>query len=128
MTDFVTHLLANAGHWTCSYLDNIIGVAPSRSANNTFLALTNQISSLGLPINPEKVSPPVTHLTCLGIDIDVKTGMLHIPREKITNIKSVCKNWMGKASATRKQLQSLVGHLIYLHKCVAPARSLLTGC
>ena len=97
VTGCVTHLLANAGHWMCSYLDDVIGVAPSRSANNAFLALTNLILSLGLPINQEKVSPRVTHLTCLGIDIDIKTGMLHIPSEKITNIKSVCEHWMSKA-------------------------------
>ena len=122
VTDCVTHLLENAGHWTCSYLDDIIGVAPAQSANNAFLALTNLIMSLGLPINRDKVSPPVTRLTCLGIDIDVKTGMLHIPGEKIKHIKSECARWMSKTTASRNQLQSLVGHLIYLHKCVSPAR------
>ena len=122
VTDCVTHLLATAGHWTCSYLDDVIGVAPAKSANNAFLALTNLITSLGLPINLDKVSAPVTRLTCLGIEIDVETGMLHIPTQKLSQIKSTCEHWMTKNSASKKQLQSLVGHLIYLHKCITPAR------
>ena len=96
-------------------------MAPARSAN-VFLALTNLITSLGLPINQEKVSNPVTRLTCLGIDIDAKSGMLHIPNNKLQEIQRVCQRWLTKASATKKQLQSLVGHLIYLHKCISPAR------
>ena len=122
VTDCVTHLLADAGYWTCSYLDDIIGVAPAQSANNAFLALKNLISSLGLPINQEKVSTPVTRLTCLGIDIDAKSGMLRIPKDKLQQIKSICQHWTTKGSATKQQLQSLVGHLIYLHKCITPAR------
>ena len=27
VTDSITHLLAKAGHWTCAYLDDIVGVA-----------------------------------------------------------------------------------------------------
>ena len=121
VTNCITHLLTDAGYWMCSYLDDIIGVAPAQSANNAFLALVNLISSLGLPINQEKVSTPVTRLTCFGIDIDAKSGMLHIPSDKLQQIKRICQHWTTKASATKKQLQSLVGHLIYLHKCITPA-------
>ena len=103
-------------------LDDIIGVAPAQSANNAFLSLTNLISPLGLPINQEKVSTPVTRLTCLGIDIDAKSGILRIPKDKLQQIKSICQHWTTKGSATKQQLQSLVGHLIYLHKCITPAR------
>ena len=33
-----------------------------------------------------------------------------------------CEKWSSRAYATRKSLQKLVGHLIYINKCVQPAR------
>ena len=34
----------------------------------------------------------------------------------------MCHNWMSKTKATRNHLQKLVGNLLYLHKCIPPAR------
>ena len=87
-----------------------------------FLSLVNLIESLGLPINQEKVSKPIQQLTCLGIDINAHTGVLSIPPQKISQIKTFCLQWATRKYATRKSLQHLVGHLIYIHKCVSPAR------
>ena len=97
VTSGISDLFATSGIWTCSYLDDICGVAPPRTANSTFLSLVNLIESLGLPINQEKVSKPVQQLTCLGIDINAHTGVLSIPPEKISQIKTLCLQW-----ATRK--------------------------
>ena len=30
--------------------------------------------------------------------------------------------WQSRCRATRKQLQSLIGHLMHIHKCIKPAR------
>ena len=38
------------------------------------------ITTLGLPINNDNVSTPVDQLTCLGINVNAKTGVLSIPR------------------------------------------------
>ena len=122
VTDSVTHLLASAGIWTCAYLDDIVGVARPQNAYSAFLSLKNLITSLGLPINEEKVSTPVSKLTCLGIQIDARTGIMSIPQEKLQQIRGLCTLWSTKTTATRKELQKLVGHLMYLHKCIQPAR------
>ena len=121
-TQCVTHLMMSQGHWTCAYLDDILGVALPHKAKNAFMSLNNLIVSLGLPVNQNKVVAPAEEMLCLGININAKTGMLTIPREKILQIKELCKKWLSRAYATRKSLQKLLGHLIYLHKCVQPSR------
>ena len=122
VTDSISHLMKESGYWTCAYLDDIVGVSPPSSANSAFLSLNNLITSLGLPINHDKVSQPVDSLTCLGINIDVKTGTLTIPEGKIEEVRQLCEDWANRTYATRKSLQKLVGHLIYINKCVRPAR------
>ena len=47
---------------------------------------------------------------------------MSIPDDKLLQINSKCAQWTLKNKATKKQLQSLVGSLIYIHKCVKPAR------
>ena len=37
-------------------------------------------------------------------------------------IKTLCKNWAHKITATKRQLQSLLGKLLYIHRCVRPSR------
>ena len=122
VTDSVTHLLATAGHWTCAYLDDIVGVVPPNTANSAFLSLKNLITSLGLPINTGKVATATQELTCLGIHINARTMTLTIPAEKMLQVKQLCGKWAARMYASRKGLQKLLVHLLYLHKCIEPSR------
>ena len=74
------------------------------------------------PVNPDKLDPPSQTLVRVGIEIDVKQGVIRIPIDKLKQIKSVCRQWVGRRSASRQQLQNLLRKLIYIHKCVHPAR------
>ena len=122
VTDCVTYLMTSQDHWTCAYLDDIIGVSEPSKANNAFTSLSNLIRTLGLPVNPDKVVAPTHQMTCLGINIDAKTATLTIPMEKIKQVKRLCDQWASKAYGTRRSIQRLLGHLIYLHRCVTPSR------
>ena len=122
VTDCVTHLMTSQHHWTCAYLDDIIGVSTPAKAKNAFTSLSNLIQTLGLPVNPDKVVAPTHQMTCLGINIDARTATLTIPTEKIEQVKRLCNQWASKAYATRRSIQKLLGHLIYLHRCVTPSR------
>ena len=101
VTDSISHLMKESGYWTCAYLDDIVGVSPPSSANSAFLSLNNLITSLGLPINHDKVSQPVDSLTCLGINIDVKTGTLTIPEGKIEEVQQLCEDWANRLFVNR---------------------------
>ena len=48
--------------------------------------------------------------------------MLSLPKEKITEILALLQTWKCKKTATKRQLQSLLGKLHHVSKCVRPAR------
>ena len=80
------------------------------------------MQALGLPINYKKVEEPHHEITCLGIKINARSGVLTIPDNKINKIKSSIHYWKTKETATKHQLQKLVGNLLHIHRCVKPAR------
>ena len=121
-TDSITYLMATQQHWTCAYLDDIVGVSALHMARIACTSLNNLITSLGLPINQDKVTSPAEDVTCLGIHIKAKTGILTIPEQKVQQVKHLCRQWKSRAFTTRSSLQGLLGHLLHLHKCVRPTR------
>ena len=105
-----------------NYIDDVIGISARRDANLAFQTLKALFGYLGILINPDKLESPTQHLICMGILVDVDKGQISIPEVKLTEIKSICKDWSHRTHATRRQLQSLLGRLLYIHKCVVPAR------
>ena len=77
---------------------------------------------LALPINQDKLCSPCKDLTCLGIRINIPEASLSIDPVKLTTIHKECHHIYGRKYLSRKQFQSLIGKLIYLQKCVIPAR------
>ena len=64
-------------------------------------------------------------VVCLGILINTIHKTISIPPEKLQEIKNICSEWQYKKSCTKTQLQSLLGSLLYVTKCVRPARFFL---
>ena len=121
-TDLVTFTLRKRGSWLINYLDDYVGVAPPALANSHFQALLNILQYVGLPINMKKVEEPNNQITCLGIQINALTGVLKIPEVKMQEIVELCQKWVTQTHATKNQLQKLTGKLLYIHRCVKPAR------
>ena len=69
--------------------------------------------------------PPSTQVTCLGIVVDTVALSVSIPAEKLSVIKSICVEWCAKQTCTKKELQSLLGLLLYVAKCIKYARYFL---
>ena len=103
-----------------SYLDDFLGVGQPNKVRSEFLSLRNLLEILGLPLNLKKIEEPAEEITCLGINVNPRTGLLYIPKEKLLEIKQLCCNWAKCTTATRNQLQKLTGKLLYVHRCVQP--------
>ena len=124
-TDVITHALRSQKIWIINYLDDYLGVATPELAESHFSSVKNILADLGLPINYKKLEPPSQSVTCLGILINAKDGIISIPDDKLQNIKSLCSYWSTQVQATRNQLQKLTGKLLYIHRCVKPSRIFL---
>ena len=64
-------------------------------------------------------------MICLGVEVDTRQRTLSIPEEKMRRISDMVDAWLHKCVCTKRELQSLLGNLLYVHKCVAPARIFL---
>ena len=72
-----------------------------------------------------KLVSPSTRAVCLGVLIDTEEGTVSIPDDKLRQINDTVKEWQGRSRCSKRQLQSLLGQLLYIHKCVHPARTFL---
>ena len=63
--------------------------------------------------------------TCLPFGSRHGTQIFQRISDKMRRIENMLHDWQLKTFASRQQLQSLLGNLLYIHKCVKPARIFL---
>ena len=108
-----------------AYIDDYILVSPKATADAHFQRLASLLTDLGLPSNQDKQTPPCRTLTCLGIQIDLDHNIMSIDPDKLSSILSECIAVKNKKYLSRTAFQSLLGKLLYIHKCVRPARTFI---
>ena len=123
--DAVTYVMSQSGAKMFAYIDDYILISPKRHADQHFQRLASLLAELGLPSNPDKQTSPCHKLTCLGIQFDLDANTLSIQPEKLCAIYSECLATSNKRQLTKKAFQSLLGKLLYVHKCVQPARTFI---
>ena len=121
-SDAVRHVMYVKGFTVLNYVDDFIGLGTPDVARRSCDALCDVMNELGLDISQRKFVPPGTVVVCLGVEINTIEATVSIPREKLTQVVTLVKEWLPKISCSRRQLQSLLGNLLYIHKCVKPAR------
>ena len=107
------------------YIDDYVGMGIPDVSHVSFATLFKLMNDLGLTISDSKLVPPSTQVACLGVLIDTENGNVSIHPEKLRQINDMVRQWMSKDTCTKCQLQSLLGLLLYVHKCVKPARAFL---
>ena len=108
-----------------NYIDDLIYPALPHEIYEAYTSLLSLLNDLGLEVSEKKSVPPTSKAICLGIEIDACNKMLSIPVDKFEEIKNMCNTWTMKIRATKTHLQSLLGSLLYITKCVKPARYFL---
>ena len=85
----------------------------------------SRLATLGLDVSVKKLVFPATAAICLGVNIDNCAGTISIPNQKLRQICDMVNQWSDKKFCSKRQLQSLLGYLLYIHKCVKPSRTFL---
>ena len=124
-SDAIRYIMRNIGFDIINYIDDFLGFGTPSMAKNAFNTLHDLMYRLGLTISQKKLVPPTTKAICLGIEINTVAGTVAIPQAKLEQVKNVVKEWRTKKVCSKNQLQSLLGLLLYIHKCVKPARCFL---
>ena len=108
------------------YLDDFLLVqAPSPNALLKFKTLVAVFDMLNIPLadGEDKVCPPSTQITFLGIELDTVTWEMRLPEAKLVEIRSLLADWLGKATCTKRELLSLAGSLTFAAKVIPPGRT-----
>ena len=125
LSDAVRHFMRQEGFQVTNYIDDVIGHATVSQAGPSFQFLKALLRELGFDLSAKKMVPPTTKCTCLGIDLDTETFEASIPRDKLAKILETCSQWKDRVTCKKRELQSLLGSLLYVSKCVHSSRPFL---
>ena len=105
------------------YLDDFIfWSADLATCQHTLDLAIHTATRLGLPVEPAKVEGPATTLTFLGIEIDTVSMELRLPQTKLTHLKCTLAEWCSKKSASKHDLQVVIGLLCNTAQVVPSGR------
>ena len=121
-TNAVMFMHGQKGHMGTNYLDDLIGVSSWNDGWVAYESLGQLLSELGLLENFEKACPPSTTQLVLGIVINTVDGTLSVPDERMAEILLLVADWQDKSQCSKVELQSLIGKLQYVTKCVWQSR------
>lgn len=125
ITQAVKRMMINQGFTaTVVYLDDFYVAGETwEECNRAYTALINLLRSLGFGINWRKVVDPCQKLTFLGISIDTVSGTVSLEPEKVDALCTLIEAFKAKTRATRRQLESLAGKLIWASNVIPWGRT-----
>ena len=83
------------------------------------------LQKAGIQEATEKRSPPNTKMVFLGVLFDTLSMTISITPERLDDIRTLLLSWKSKTTCTKREVQSLIGLLNFVAKCVKPGRSFL---
>ena len=76
----------------------------------SFMAL---LEIIGIEAAPDKTFSPRTRLTIFGLQIDTIAMEISLPAERLAGLKMLLNHWEDKDEYTKREIQSLVGVLVF---------------
>ena len=122
ISDGVRFMMRKEGHQVWNYIDDFLCISLPSKINQSYVRLQELLAELGLTVSDKKLVTPSTKVVCLGILVDTVQCTVSIPPDKLHSIKQLCHSWSTKHTCTKKELQSLLGSLLYVAKCITYAR------
>ena len=127
LSNAVVRMMARRGfHSVVNYLDDFLIVGKTKAESQQgLLPLIRLPHSLGFNVSWKKVVSPCQRVTFLGIELDSTTMSLRLPSDKLDRLNSLIASFSAKASASKRQLQSLAGSLNFACHVVHGGRTFL---
>ena len=108
------------------YIDDFAGAERGEKAWEAFHDLGLLLQDLGVVESEKKALPPSTRMLFLGVEFDTVRMCMQIGEEKRVEVKSTINTWYRRTVATKKDLQSLQGQLMWVSKVVRFSRCFVT--
>ena len=104
------------------YMDDFAGCENGHTASISYNALGRLLKELGVQESGDKACPPSTIMRFLGVEFDTNAMCMRIDEDKRLEIQSLTLTWSRKTVATKQELQSILGKLIWVSKVVRFSR------
>ena len=121
----ITHI-HNREFWSTNYLDDFGSAEYEDRAWNSFITMSTILQEIGATEAKEKAVEPTTALKFLSTKFDTLNMTISVAPERLTELVQELNRWSNRRTATRKQLQSLIGKLSFVTTCVRPGRIFLS--
>ena len=128
LSNGVRFMMRQKGCTIIDDIDDYVGVGILSVAMASYAAFIELMNDLGLTISQKKLVSPSTQVTCLGVLIDTVNGTVSIPPDKLLDVTDTVRQWLAHDVASKRELQSILGLLLYVHKCVKLHASFSTEC
>ena len=116
-------LVKNGIPYNCMvYIDDFGGAEVGERANEAYEALGHLLETLGIEESHKKALPPSTKMVFLGVEFDTIAMCMRIGDDKLEEVKDTIQKWFRKTVATKEELQSLQGQLMWVSKVVRFSR------
>ena len=125
ISDAIRHMLAEEDIHVWNYIDDVFAAVESEGSEYKFHRVHTLISELGLTLNEQKAQAPCEKMDIMGITVDVTTSSLYIPASELNDIITACEETAKRTTITKRELQSLLGKLLYISRVIRPARAFL---
>ena len=107
---------------TLVYIDDFAGAECGDRAWEAFNDLGTLLADLGIKQSEEKAAPPSTKMLFLGIEFDTEMMVMRVGDDKRSEVKQTVENWYRRTVATKEELQSLQGQLMWISRVVRFSR------
>lgn len=109
------------------YLDDylIIGAPNSDECQKAMDILLRVFHRLGLPVVEHKLEGPCRCRKFLGFELDSRKMEIRLPDSKLQEFQHLINEWQDRKSSTKKELESLVGKLVFTTRVVRPGKTFL---
>ena len=128
VADAVEWIGRQEGVWfIIHYLDDflVLGEPGSEECGTAVQKLLGVFERLGNPVAVDKLEGPSTSLVFLGFELDTVASEVRLPRQKLEELQELIRQWRGRKSGTRKELESLVGKLAHAAQVVLPGKTFM---
>ena len=110
-----------------NYVDDFVAAEIKEQIWEAYQALTNLLEQLRVDTSKDKIVPPTTRLEFLGVMFDSEQMVMEISPQKMEDIQAELSTWLYRSKARRHEVESLIGKLQFLSKCIRAGRVFLAG-
>jgi hypothetical protein len=122
ITTAIGFMFSQMGYSLINYIDDLAVCLHQSQASQAYMSLGKLLHNLGVEEAPDKACTPARQMEFLGVLFDIDDMTMNVTEDRIQEILLLIDKWQYKKKATKRQLQSLIGKLQFVAKCVRAGR------